>query len=158
MRILIKNTPTAGRRPTGRDLRVYAVDDEGRNPVPMRGVRAVSIACDGRGGTVIATLAIDALIDVEAELPAAPAAAADESVSDGVPRRTSIGEDTTDVQSPHARRAGVELGPVLPKLKLATCEPNHHVFDGPNAMLCKCGEYLRGDGARSIVKAPPGGG
>lgn len=88
MRILIKNTPTLGRRPTGRDARVYAVDDDGKNPAPMLGVRAVSVAFTGNG-PVVATLTIDALVDVEAVLDAA-------GVPDAVPEHVGP-EDTTAV-------------------------------------------------------------
>lgn len=99
MRILIKNTPTLGRKPTGKELRVYAVDDDGRNPAPMLGVRAVAINSVGHG-PVVATLTIDALVDVEATL----------ADGNAIPELIPGPEDTTAVGKAPTDRAGADRG------------------------------------------------
>lgn len=118
MKIRIKTTAPPGRAPTGRDLRVYAVGDDGKQ-VPIRGVDRVAFSVDGRTGKCTATLVIAAEVDVEADTEVNDA--------DAVPEAVVGPEDTTGVGKSSAHR----------------CAGHDHVFE-KGSTICRCGEMLRG--------------
>lgn len=127
MRILIKSAPTmGGRPPRGAELRVYAVDEDGKR-TPIRGVERVRFACDGRNATCIATIEVAAEVDVEAMLPEV----------DGVPQQVGA-EDTTAVGKP-------------PRV----CGPDGHVFNAGarEGDPCRCGRYRTTASPRGMVPA-----
>ncbi len=127
MRILIKTATMGGRAPRGQDLRVYAVADDGKR-TPIRGVHRVRFTCDGRAAPCIATLELEAEVDVEAELMLP---------GDAVPEEVVGPEDTTAVgKTPIAR----------------PCGPDGHVFSitAVPGDPCRCGRYRRNDSVRGM--------